>query len=103
MKIDRFLKFLLWKSKSEEQGAQTLVMRDKLMTLYAKEFLLEFLNKDQQLLLQENKESEDKRAKDVNQTHPNQHADPIESISESDYIRRTAHSGGDRNLKLMKD
>ena len=56
------------------------------MTLYAEEFLLEFLNKHPQLLLQENKESEDKCAKDANQTHPNQHADPIESISKSDYI-----------------
>jgi hypothetical protein len=73
---------LLRKSKSEEQ-AQTLAVRDGLMTLYAKELLpdqFEFLNNHRQLLLQENKESEDKRAQDANQTHPNQHADPIESI-----------------------
>jgi hypothetical protein len=45
------------------------------MTLYAKE-LFEFFNDHGQLLLQENKESEEKRAPDLNQTHPNQHANP---------------------------
>ena len=50
------------------------------MILYAKDLLpdqFEFLNDHRQLLLQENKKSEDKRSQDANQTHPNQPANPI--------------------------
>ena len=53
-------------------------MRNRFTTLYARELLpdrFESVNDYRQLLLQENKESEDKRAQDANHTRPNQHAD----------------------------
>lgn len=76
------------------------------MALYAKEFLLDlfkFFNDHRQLVLQENKESEDERVEDANEPHPNQHSDPIKSSRDQRRsIETHARSGKNRNLELMK-
>ena len=66
--------FFWRKGKTEEQqGVQTLAVTEGLVALYAEELLLdqfEFLNDYQQLVLQENKKSEDEHVQDANQTSP---------------------------------
>ena len=66
------------KTKLESKGKkririQTLAVIDGFVVLYAKKFLFdyfEFLNDHRKLLLQENKESEDKRVNESNQHSP---------------------------------
>jgi hypothetical protein len=70
------------------------------VALYAKQLLLDqfdLLNDSWQVMLEEIKELKDERAQKTNQSHPNQHADSMESTGTS--IKTYIVSG---NLKLMK-